>query len=359
MELASARHTLSDFSAVQEHFHSRGWTDGLPVVPPTPEAVEACLQWAMLPPDHLVGIEPVRNRAVTAEKVAVNAVMAGCLPPHFPVVVTALTAMLDEAFQLHGPTASTGGSGVLVVVNGPIRDEIGLVPGFNALAGSDRASTCIGRAVRLCLINLFDVRPGGIDRSTLGHPGKLSYCLAEDEAAEFGGGAQPGWPSLGDERLGLAGGVESGLVSSVTVVASLGPRQIMNEWTTSPEEILETFAAEIRANMRTYSIWAGNYVLVIAPQLRAHLVAAGWSKADVRGFVHERARIKRREWADVGKGSVVLDKGDREYRALEDPDQLLVVAAGGPAGGFGAVIPPWLGTRSHAVTVAVGACVNC
>jgi hypothetical protein len=359
MDLASARLTLDDFGAVQEHFHSRGWTDGLPVVPPTAEAVQACLRGAMLAPDHLVGVEPVRRRAVTAEKVAVNAVMAGCLPAHFPVVVTALTAMLDEPFQLHGPTASTGGAAALVIVNGPIRTEIGLATGFNALAGGDRAGTCIGRAVRLCLINLFDVRPGGIDRSTLGHPGKISYCLAEDEEGELGDGPAPGWPSLGDERLGLAGGPEAGAVSSVTVVASLGPRQIMNEWTTAPEEILDTYVAEIRSNMRHYSIWAGNYVLVVAPQLRAHLVAADWSKADVRNYVFERARVHRREWADVGKGSVVLDKGDREYRALEDPDQLLVVAAGGPAGGFGAVIPPWLGTRSHAVTVPVGACVNC
>ena len=359
LDLSSDRYQLDDFQAVQDHYHDRGWTDGLPIVPPTPEAVEAFLMAALLPADHLVGVEPVRSRAITAEKAAINAVMAGCRPEHFPVVVTALTAMLDEPFQLHGPTASTGGSAVLAVVNGPIRDEIGMSPGFSALGGGDRAATCIGRAIRLCLINLFDIRPGGIDRSTLGHPGKLSYCLAEDESGRFGAGPDDGWPSLGDERLGLAEGPEAGLVSSVTVVASMAPRQIMNEWTKAPEEILETFAAEIRANMRHYSIWPGNYVLVITPQLRSHLVTAGWSKADVRNHVFERARVRRREWAEVGKGSVVMDKGDREYPALERPEDLLVVAAGGPAGGFGAVIPPWLGTRSHAVTVPVGACVNC
>ena len=179
--LASRRFNLEDLLAAQEFFHSRGWTDGLPIVPPTPEAVEAQLAWAGLPPDHLVGIEAVRGRAVTAEKVAVNSVMAGCLPMHFPVVVTALSAMLSEPFLLHGATASTGGCAVLLVVNGPIRREVGMDASFNATGPSDRASTCVGRAVRLVLTNLLDVRPGGIDRSTLGHPGKISFCIAEDE----------------------------------------------------------------------------------------------------------------------------------------------------------------------------------
>jgi hypothetical protein len=351
MPPASDRLRFDDEPALQEHFHSRGWTDGLPVVAPTVDAVNACLDWAGLTADHLVGVEPVRGRLVTAEKVAINAVMAGCLPVHFPVVVAAVTAMLADEFEVHGPTASTGGSAVLVIVNGPIRHELGMSGSFNALASADRASTCIGRAVRLVLINLLDVRPGGIDRSTLGHPGKISFCVAEDEEGSP-------WPSLSAHRLGLTGAAAEA-TSAVTVVAAMAPRQIMNEWTTDPAEILETFAAEIRANMRHYSIWGGNYTVVIPPQLRNHLSAAGWSRADIGEQLFERARIKRSEWADVGKGSVVMDKGDREYQALTAPDDLLVVAAGGPAGGFGAIIPPWLGTKSRAVTVPLGACVNC
>ena len=337
---------FDDLGAVQEHFHANGWTDGLPVVPPTPELVKACLDWAVLPADHLIGVEPVRHRAITAQKVAINAVMAGCLPMHFPVVVTAVTAMLDEPFLLHGATASTGGCAVLVVVNGPIRLEVGMDPTFNAVGPSDRASTCIGRAVRLVLGNLLDVRPGEIDRSTLGHPGKISYCIAEDEEHTT-------WASLGEERTG------DPHASAVTVMAAMGPRQLMNEWTTEPSEILDTFVAEIKANMRDYSIWAGNYAIVVPPQLRTHFEAAGWSKADIRAYVFEHARIHRREWADVGKAAAVGDKGDREYAALTSPDDLLVVAAGGPAGGFGAVIPPWLGAKSRAVTVPVGACIDC
>ena len=217
----------TDFLAAQETYHSNGWTDGLPVVPPSPELVSACLEWAMLPPDHLVGIEPVRERLITAEKLAVNSVMAGCLPEHFPLVVTAFTAMLEPDFLLHGATASTGGCAVLLIVNGPIRHQLQMTGTFNALGNTDRASAVVGRAVRLALINLLDVRPGEIDRSTLGHPGKFSYCLVEDEE-------NSPWSSLAEERLGDSD------VSAVTAVAAMAPRQIMNEWTTNPKEICDT-----------------------------------------------------------------------------------------------------------------------
>lgn len=346
MHLTSRTYEADDIAAVQELYHSSGWTDGLPIVPPTRDAVEACLEWAMTPPDQLLGIEPVRALAITAEKLAVNAVMAGCLPMHFPVVLTAFTAMLQEEFLLHGATASTGGCAIFVVLNGSIRRELGASGSFNALGNSDRATAVIGRALRLALINILDVRPGGIDRSTIGHPGKFTYCVAEDEEDTT-------WLPLAQQR-GMPHEV-----SAVTVMAAGAPRQIMNEWTTEPKEILETFAAEMRANLRHYSLHPGNYALIIPKQLREHLQSAGWSKADIAAFIHERARIPRREWADVGKGAVVRDRGDSIYPALASPDHLLVVAAGGPAGGFGAIIPPWLGNKSRAVTMAIGACVDC
>ena len=279
--LASRAYEVEDFAAAQELYHSSGWTDGLPVVPPTESAVTACLDWALMPPDQLIGIEPVREQPITAEKLAINAVMAGCLPVHFPVVATAWQAMLKEEFLLHGVTSSTGGSAVLVIINGPIRHEIGANSTFNALANSDRATAAIGRALRLSLINLLDVRPGGIDRTTLGHPGKFSYCLAEDEEDTT-------WQPLAAVR-----GIPEGL-SAVTVMAALAPRQIMNEWSTEPREILETFAAEMRANQRHYSIYAGNYVIVIPKQLREPIQAAGWTKRDIAEFLYERARAPQR-----------------------------------------------------------------
>ena len=218
--------------------------------------------------------------------------------------------------------------------------------GFNALGSSDRATTVIGRAIRLILCNLLDARPGDVDRSTLGHPGKFSYCISEDEE-------NTSWLSLAEDREMPKG------TSAVTVMSAGSPRQIMNEWTTNPEEILDTFVAEIKSCMRHYSIWPGNYAIVIPPQLRTHFENAGWSKKDIRKYVYENARIKRKEWADCGKGSVVGSKGEQEYIALTDEDHLLVIAAGGPAGGFGALIPPWFGTKSKAVTQPLGVCLDC
>jgi hypothetical protein len=254
--------------------------------------------------------------------------------------------MLKEEFLLHGVTSSTGGCAVLVILNGPIRLEIGANGTFNALGNSDRATAVIGRAIRLALINLMDLRPGGVDRATLGHPGKYSYCFAEDEE------------DMTWQPLHLQRGMPEG-TSGVTVFASLAPRQIMNEWTTDPKEILETFAAEMRANQLHYSIYGGNYVIVIPKQLRDHIQAAGWSKRDIAEFLFERARVRRGEWANVGKGAVVRDRAAKVHTALQSPDDLLVVAAGGPAGGFGAVIPPWMGSKTRAITAAIGVCVDC
>ncbi|MBT72112.1 MAG: hypothetical protein CMQ15_08760 [Gammaproteobacteria bacterium] len=346
MQLRSRSFELPTTSEAQEFYHSRGWTDGLPVVPPTSEAVIACLEWALVTADQLIGVEPVRECAISAEKLAINAVMAGCLPMHFPVVLAAWTAMLQPEFLLHGATASTGGCGIFIVLSGPVRKELGASGEINVLGGSDRATSVIGRAIRLGLINILNVSPGAIDRSTLGHPGKFSYCLAEDEEGT-------GW-----ETLGEAQGMPD-QASAVTVLAAGAPRQIMNEWTTVPEEILDTYAAEMRANMLNYSIWAGNYAIVIPKQHRDHLEAAGWSKADVANYIHDKARVKRAAWSDVGKSAVIRGKGEIQYSALSSPEDLLVIAAGGPAGGFGAIIPPWLGTKSRAVTVPIGACLDC
>src|ERR1700685_974421 len=123
--LTSKVYAVDDFAAAQEFYHSNGWTDGLPVVPPTEEAGAACLEWALMPPDMLIGIAPVREQRIPAKNLAINAGMAGCLPMHFPIVATAWQAMMKEEFLMHGVTSSTGGAAVLVIVNGPIRHEIG------------------------------------------------------------------------------------------------------------------------------------------------------------------------------------------------------------------------------------------
>jgi hypothetical protein len=261
--LRSTTYNVADAWEANEFYQQRGWTDGLPIVPPTEASVLACLRAADLSPGDLVGIEPVRQRPVTAEKVAVNAVMAGCLPAYLPVVVAVLRAMCHEQFNLHGSSASTGGSAPFIVVNGPVRTAIGMNATHNVLGQGARANATIGRAVRLVLTNVLGYVPGQLDRSTLGHPGKFTFCLAEDED-------ESSWTPLAQERGAPAG------CSAVTVMACGAPRQVMNEWTRAPEDILETFAADMRHNMLTYSVWAGSYALVIPTQLREILVAAGW-----------------------------------------------------------------------------------
>jgi len=339
--LASTPHEVADAYEANELFQRNGWTDGLPIVPPTEAGVLRFLEAAGLAPGDVVGVEPVRRRRITAEKIAIAALMAGCLPEYMPVVVATIKAMCEPQFCLHGATASTGGSAPFIVVNGPIRAALGMNATHNALANASRANATIGRSVRLFLLNVLGGIPGQLDRSTLGHPGKFTFCIAEDEE-------DSPWTPLAVER-----GVPAG-ASAVTVMAVQSPHQVMNEWTQDPKEILDTYAAAIRHNMLTYSIWEGNYAMVVARQHRQVFAQAGWSKADVRGYVFEAARVKRREWRAVGKAAVAGRKDeDREYRALRSPDDLLVVAAGGPAGGFGVVIPPWYGKKSLAVTATV------
>lgn len=339
--LRSAAHDVADPYEANELFQRNGWTDGLPIVPPTEELVRRFLGAAALGAGDAVGVEPVRRRRITAEKTAIAAVMAGCRPEYMPVVVALVRAVCEPAYGLHGCTASTGGSAPFVVVNGPIRREIGMNATHNALANGSRANATIGRALRLLIINVLGGIPGGLDRSTLGHPGKFTFCVAEDED-------DSPWASLAAER-----GVPAG-ASAVTVLAAESPHQVMNEWTRDPREILDTYAAAIRANMLTYSIWAGNYALVIAKQQRDTITDAGWRKADIREYVFKAARVRRADWRTVGKSAVASRKDeDAVYTALRSPDDLLVVAAGGPAGGFGVVVPPWYGAKSLAVTKTI------
>lgn len=340
--LHSTAYELADAFDVNEVYQQHGWTDGLPIVPPTEERIWECLEAVGLAPTDVVALELVRQRPLLAEKVAINAVMAGCLPAYMPVVVAIVRAMAHEAFNLHGSTASTGGSAQLIVVNGPIRTALGMNATHNVLGTGNRANASIGRAIRLTLINVLGCIPGQLDRSTLGHPGKFTLCIAEDEE-------DSPWTPLAQER-----GVPAGQ-SGVTVMSCISPRQLLNEWTHDPEEILATFAADMRANMLTYSVWSGNYALVIPKQLRDLLGAAGWTKADIRAYLFATARVRRGDWTSVGKANIVNRRGGPEqvFTALRTPEDVLVVAAGGPAGGFGAVIPPWLGANSQAVTQVI------
>ena len=332
---------VEDAAEANELFQRNGWTDGLPVVPPTEDAVARFLAAARLAPSDIIGVEPVRRRSIIAEKVAIASVMAGCLPEYFPVTVAIVKAMCQPDYALHGSTASTGGSAPFIVVNGPIRQKIGMNCTHNALGNGSRANATIGRSVRLMMLNVLGGFPGQLDRSTLGHPGKFTFCVAEDEEDSI-------WLPLSVER-----GIPAG-TSAVTALQVQSPHQIMNEWTHDPKEILDTYASAMRNNMLTYSIWEGNYAIVIPKQHRLFFTESNWSKQNIREYVFEKARVKRGEWRTVGKAAVAGRKDeDKVYCALRSPDDLLVVAAGGPAGGFGAILPPWYGKKSLAVTMPV------
>jgi hypothetical protein len=342
-KFASAVYEVADAVEANELYQRNGWTDGLPIVPPTEDAVGRFLDAAKLGAADVIGVEPVRRRSITAEKVSIAAVMAGCLPEYMPVVVAAMKAMCDPQYALHGSTASTGGSAPFIVVNGPIRLAIGMNTTHNALANASRANATVGRTIRLILLNVLGGIPGQLDRSTLGHPGKYTFCVAEDEEDST-------WLPLSVER-----GIPAG-TSAVTALQVESPHQIMNEWTHDPKEILDTYAAAIRSNMLTYSIWEGNYAFVIPKQHREIFAAAGWTKQNIREYTFEAARVKRGEWRTVGKAAVAGRKDEEKvYRALRSPDDLLIIAAGGPAGGFGAILPPWYGKKSLAVTVPISA----
>lgn len=342
--LASPVLEVDDAFEVNELYQRNGWTDGLPIVPPTEERVTLFVAAMGKQPGDIVGTESVRRRRITAEKVAIAGVMAGCLPEYMPVVAAVVRAMCDPVFGLHGCTASTGGSAPMIIVNGPVRKEIGMNATHNVLANGSRANASIGRSIRLILLNVLGGIPGQLDRSTLGHPGKFMLCVAEDEEGSS-------WTPLAQDR-----GIPAG-TSAVTVMAVESPHQIMNEWTHDPTEIMDTYAASVKNNMLTYSIWEGNYAIVVPPQHRDIFNAAGWTKQTIREYMFERCRVQRKQWREVGKAKVAGVRNDEEkvYRALRSPDDLLIVAAGGPAGGFGAIFPPWYGKKSLAVTVPITA----
>ena len=317
-------------------------------MPPTEAAVEACLEWALMPPDQLIGIEPVREQPITAEKLAINAVMAGCLPMHFPVVATAWQAMMQDEFLLHGVTVQHRRlrRPRRHQRPDPSRDRRQRAPSMRWATAIARPSV-IGRAIRLALINLMDVRPGGIDRSTLGHPGKFSYCLAEDEEDTTW---QPlsvvrGMPQrpLGRHRDGGDGAAPDH--ERVDHRPEGNPRDVRRRDARQPASLLD-----LRRQLRDRD-----------PQAAARALSrrrAGPSATSPNSSTSARASAAANGPTSARAPSCATAPTS-VYPALESPDHLLVVAAGGPAGGFGAVIPPWMGSKTKAVTAAIGACVDC
>jgi hypothetical protein len=354
---------VADPWAAIEACFDQGWTDGLPVVPPTEALVDAMLAAGPWPAGEVLLHEPVRDRSVTAEKAAINAVMAGCRPEYFPVVGAALTAIGDPEFMLHGPATSTGGSALMVIVNGPIAARLGLNAGANLFGPGYRANATIGRTLRLVLLNCLECRPGVLDKSTQGWPGKYSLCFAEDE------GASP-W-----EPLSVSRGVPAGR-SAVTVYAAESGHNVLSHGTGDPERLLTCFA-DAMAGLGSLS--PGRSVIVFAPEHASHLRRPGWSRARVQQWLYDHAW---RSLADLKRGGKIepafysnpklvdwiyadspagppdplpgpddaerigpADAAVRVHRG-HGADDILLAVGGGEAGGHSAFFPSWSRGRS-------------
>ena len=319
-----------------ERCYELGWSDGLPVVPPTAARVAEFIERTGRPASEVIGELPERRRQITVGKVAANAVMAGCLPEYMPVVLTAAEAMLDPVFNLVGPSSSMGGSAILTIVNGPIVGELNINARNNLFGPGNRANATIGRAVRLILMNACAAIPGVFDRSVIGHPGKYTYCIAEAETETH-------WTPLHVER-----GIPP-QQSAVTVFAGESPRQVRAVG--RPEAILYAIsdvASTLGTSMSTSGsvgetgtgVRQGQIVVTIAGNSG---LWQDWSKSQIRDFIFQRAR---RTVAELKRAQVLAadpEPGDESemVQLIPDPSDILLVFAGGEESNMSSVIPSW------------------
>src|SRR5581483_433963 len=345
--LRSRRLELARLEDEHEAFYERGWTDGLPVVPPTPARVLRMLEGTTRAADEIVASVGPDFADCTVEKAAVNAVMAGCRPEYFPVVLAAVEAACTDEFNMHGLLCTTWFSGPVVIVNGPIATGIGMNSGVNAMGQGNRANATIGRALQLIVRNIGGGRPGEIDRSTLGGPGKYTFCFAEDEA-------NSPWEPLSVER----GFPER--TSTVTLFAGDGPRGMCDQKSREPESLARSMAWQLDSVWHPKLAMLTDAVLVVSPEHARVFREAGWSKARLRerllelttkplseisagaqgcaeGMTIQAGGVKDALGSPVGDGA----GGDDVLIPKFFPDGLLIVHAGGKAGLFSAVIGGW------------------
>ncbi len=308
------------------HFYEAGWTDGLPIIPPTPDLVEATLRYTDRPRHEVIATIEPRVGQATVEKIAINAVMAGCKPEYLPVVITAIEAMVEPQYNLYGRQTTTHPGAHLIIINGPIRHELEVNCRQNVFGQGWRANATIGRAIRLCCINIGGGIPGVTDMATHGHPGKYSYCIGEDEEGSP-------WDSLHVER-----GLERG-TSSVTVFCTEAPHNINDLVSKTPETYLESGASAMRhlgANGVYRSGIEGEQMMVLTAEAASWLEERGWSKDRVREFLFEQAQNPVGQLRDRGGWGTVVQP---DFVDVEDdnammpivprPENILIVVAGG------------------------------
>ena len=308
----------------------RGWSDGLPVVPPTEERVLRMLSGTTRSPDEIVGIIPPNNVSCTVEKVAINAVMAGCKPAYLPVVLAAVEAACLDEFCMHGVLATTYFAAPIVIVNGPIANEIGMNSAHNVLGQGNRANSTIGRALQLVVRNVGGGAPGGVDRATLGQPGKVGFCFAEREHDSY-------WESLAVER-GFAPDE-----STVTLFAGGGVHPIGDQTSREPVSLTRSLALTLRSVYHGKIYGRTDALLVVSPEHMRVFREAGWSKARFRAELERCLTIDGGEvvqGADgIAEGMPARYAGRRVTKFR--PGGLLIAHAGGGAGMWTAVVTGW------------------
>ena len=343
-----------------EFLDQQGLTDGLPVVPPTEERVARMLAGTSRQPGDVVADVPPNLAPATVEKVAINAVMAGCKPEYLPVVIAAVEAACTDAFNLHGVLATTYFVGPLLVVNGPIRHRIGLNCGRNVFGQGTRANATIGRALQLVVRNVGGGRPGEVDMSTLGQPGKFGACIGENEELNC-------WEPLHVER-----GFDRDQ-STVTVFAAEAPRAVRDQLSRNSRSLAASmgFSLEAIAHVKLHGM--DQALLVVSPEHARTFERDGYTRDDLRARIQE---VTARPLRDVlpddecqkGTGVRALPKDwlgpegqptaealDRPFPKFSHPENILIVVAGGTAGKFSAVVGGWAsgGLGSKAVTRVV------
>ena len=343
--LKARRIELADLDDEMEALFDRGFTDGLPVVPPTEERVLRMLQGTTRAADEVVAIVPPDLVPVTVEKIAINAVMAGCKPEYLPWVIAAIEAICTDEFNIHGVLATTMPVGPVIVCNGPGTRAIGMNAAGNALGQGNRANLTIGRAVQLVVRNVGGGRPGAVDRATHGNPGKISFCFAELEAGS------PFTPLA--TSLGMPEGADA-----VTVFAGEGPRCIVDQLARDPDSLANTFAACLRTLHNPKLILGFDVILVVGPEHARVFAEAGWDRDRLLDELHSRLQIAGTE---LVRGAGGIAEGIPEH--LRDatlpkfrPGGILIVHAGGGAGLFSMMIGGWANgdIGSKPVTHSVG-----
>ncbi len=339
--LRSRMFELAELDDEMEVLYDRGVTDGLPVTPPTVERVLRMLDGTTRAPDEIVAVVAPDLVEVTVEKVAINAVMAGCRPEYLPWVIAALEAVCTDEFNIHGVLATTMPVGPVLVCNGPGTRAIGMNSGVNVLGQGNRANMTIGRAVQLIVRNVGGGRPGDVDRAAHGNPGKLSFCFAENEV-------DSPFTSLAVSR-GFAADVDT-----VTAFAGEGPRIIVDQLARHADQLANSFAECLRTSHHPKLVIGFDCLLVVGPEHARVFAEAGWDRDTLLAQLHDRLRIHGSELVRGARGMAegVPERFANETIGKFRPDGLLLVHAGGGAGLFSAIIGGWANgsTGSQPVT---------